>query len=1041
MPGGIRRKGRPVKAFKPATTSLAALSLAFAVPTAAQDSISTRDSFRIGSGGAVVCTAQNQLTDPALADMFDIAWSITCRDAAVPVGKLYALKRGKADPEARLASARRAIAQCQPAAAGAIEGLGPVSKSDCTYNEAEVGYRVYAIRRGDRLYVAEGLAGYDSALQLGLRTIVADAPVDGEISVAVTEAGDPAAFARVQAGTLNPGSALAEAYARNNSGAYAEASEFFQTLIDREDSAQSPRSAEYLMNQALQQSNLGNFAEAEQTFEAARAAVAPGDPVLTRLLRNYAAMHLLNQRRFEPALAELRRAIAPAEQAQATAAAEGAVITEELSQRLNRSSPLAASLTGIGDGLTPQERAQILDAQALQLQGTALRIQGDYPAALAALAEAEQRLLAVRQGRVASAAGLNAEVHAERALIAERSNDFVVAEAEFREALRILETEYPESAAALTAKARLAAYLGRRGQIDAARQTYREVVVSSDRVAGAAASLRNLLQPYFALLAERAAGDPTAVDDMFVASQILVRPGVAQTQAILARELSGGNDEAAGLFRQSVTLTRDIERLRTEVARLAAKTEVTAQERAMIEAGRARIAELEVEQTAVQAKLAAFPRYRVVTTGAMPLKELQQTLKEGEGYYKLTAIGNDAYAVMITPTQARGFRIARPVRSMERAVADLRDSITVAENGQQLTYPFDVALARRLYLDLFEPIEADMEAVSHLIFEPDGPLLQLPANLLVAEQSGVDAYAARRRQPNADEYDFRGIAWLGRNKDVSTAVSARAFRDVRTVAPSSAGNNYIGFGQNAPVSSAGLMTGMTRSAVGGDSCAWPLDAWNQPISADELVTARRIVGDSGSAVVTGDAFTDSAIKRSDNLDEYRILHFATHGLVTAPRPECPARPALLTSFGEQESDGLLTFREIFELRLDADLVILSACDTAGRASVEATREAGLSTGGGQALDGLVRAFVGAGGRSVIASHWPVPDDYNATNRLISGMFRAAPGTPIATALRTTQHELMDAAETSHPYYWSGFVIIGDGARALLPGGAQAAATH
>jgi CHAT domain-containing protein len=1031
-----------VKAFKStAAVNLAALSLALAVPATAQDSISTRDSFRIGSGGDVVCTAQNQLTDPALADMFDLAWSITCRDAAVPVGKLYSLKLRKADPAARVAQARTDTAQCEAAAAGTIERLGAVSKSECRYKAADVGYRVYSVRRGDTLYVAEGLAGYDSALQLGLRTIVADAPVEGEISVAVTDAGDPAAFARVQAGTLDPGSALAEAYARNNSGAFAEASEFFQTLIDREDAAQSPRSAEYLMNQALQQSNLGNFAEAERIFESARAVVPPGDPVLTRLLRNYAAMHLLNQRRFEPALAELRKTIAPAEQAQATAAAEGAVISEELSQRLNRSSALAANLTGIGDGLTPQERAQILDAQALQLQGTALRIQGDYPAALAALGEAERRLLAVRQGRVASAAGLNAEVHAERALIAERSNDFTTAEAEFREALRIMQTEYPESAAALTAKARLAAYLGRRGQIDAARGTYREVVESSARVAGAAASLRTLLQPYFALLAERAATDPTAVDDMFVASQILVRPGVAQTQAVLARELSAGNDEAAGLFRQSVTLTRDIERLRTEVARLAAKAEITPQEKAMLDAGRERVAELEVEQTAVQAKLAAFPRYRVVTTGAMPLKELQQTLKAGEGYYKLTTIGNDAYAVVVTPASARGFRIARPVRSIEQAVSDLRDSITVAENGQQLTYPFDVVLARRLYLDLFEPVEADMAAVNHVIFEPDGPLLQLPVNLLVAEQAGVDAYAARTRQPDADKYDFRGIAWLGRNKDVSTAVSARSFRDVRTIAPSAAGNNYIGFGQNAPISSAELLTGATRGALGGDSCAWPPAAWNQPISADELVTARAIVGDSGSAVVTGEAFTDSAIKRNDNLDEYRILHFATHGLVTAPRPECPARPALLTSFGEQESDGLLTFREIFELRLDADLVILSACDTAAKASVEATREAGLSTGGGQALDGLVRAFVGAGGRSVIASHWPVPDDYDATNRLISGMFKAPAGTPIATALRTTQHELMDDAETSHPYYWSGFAIIGDGARALLREGGQSAATH
>ncbi len=77
----------------------------------------------------------------------------------------------------------------------------------------------------------------------------------------------------------------------------------------------------------------------------------------------------------------------------------------------------------------------------------------------------------------------------------------------------------------------------------------------------------------------------------------------------------------------------------------------------------------------------------------------------------------------------------------------------------------------------------------------------------------------------------------------------------------------------------------------------------------------------------------------------------------------------------------------------------------------------------------MRAFVGAGGRSVIASHWPVPDDYDATNRLISGLFTAPPGTSTATALRQAEGRLMDQPDTSHPYYWAGFAIIGDGAAA------------
>jgi CHAT domain-containing protein len=230
----------------------------------------------------------------------------------------------------------------------------------------------------------------------------------------------------------------------------------------------------------------------------------------------------------------------------------------------------------------------------------------------------------------------------------------------------------------------------------------------------------------------------------------------------------------------------------------------------------------------------------------------------------------------------------------------------------------------------------------------------------------------------------------------------------------------------------------TASAVRGlmdesESCSWSINEWGRPIDPAELYTASQSLGGGkDTEIVTGQAFTDTAIKRRDDLSNYRIMHFATHGLVTAPRPECPARPALMTSFGEGQSDGLLTFAEIFDLKLDADLVILSACDTAGKASVAATREAGVTTGGDFALDGLVRAFVGAGGRSVVASHWPVPDDYDATKRLISGLFTAPPGTSTATALRTAQAQLMAAPETSHPYYWSGFAIIGDGAAAVIP---------
>jgi CHAT domain-containing protein len=186
-----------------------------------------------------------------------------------------------------------------------------------------------------------------------------------------------------------------------------------------------------------------------------------------------------------------------------------------------------------------------------------------------------------------------------------------------------------------------------------------------------------------------------------------------------------------------------------------------------------------------------------------------------------------------------------------------------------------------------------------------------------------------------------------------------------------------------------------------------------------------------ATVATGDGFTDSGMMSRTDLKDYRVIHFATHGLVTAPRPECPARPALLTSFGTAGSDGLLSFKDIFDLNLDADTIILSACDTAGAATASATREAGITTGGNVALDGLVRAFVGAGARAVIASHWPVPDSFDATRTLITGLFADAGTVSVGEALRRSQVTMMDRVETSHPYYWSGFAIIGDAAKPLI----------
>lgn len=990
--------------------------------------LSVQDSFRIGSAG-VLCTAQNAPADKNLRGMFDRGYAIVCRDAASAVGSLYALRTKAGDPLAALVAGRPAALQCDAPGAVAIEGLGEASFTACRDSASGITRHLYSIVRGNSVYVAEGLGGYDSALRLGLISIATDRPARGEVQVATTSAGDPAAFARVQAGTLDTERALAEAYLRNNSGSYAESAEFFETLAQRAGTGVA-RGGEYLANQALQQSNLGNFAAADALFVQAEQAIARRDGVTQRMLRNFRAIHQLNQQKPDAALTELGKPVAPMHRDSGDDSIAGGLITQDLADQINRENDSLDGIGGIDNRLTPFERAEILDGQAEQLRGTVLRAQGDLAGARQQFDKATRTIANVRNGRVASTAWLRSENLAELALIAEIEGNYAGAEANLNEAVRIFETEHPQSPALLAARARLAAFLGRRGQPDRAIALYGEVVKASEALPGSAVAMRDLLGPYFALLIARADSDPQAVTALFDASQILQRPGVAQTQAVLARELSEGDDEASALFRLSVTRTRDIARTSTEIARLAAKPGPDAADQQALADARAALASLQNEQTALQSRLSEYPRYRVLAPQALTLAELQGLLKPGETYYRLSLVGQDAYAMAIANGSARAFRVTATPAELEADVARLRDSIVRLEDGVPVTYPFDIVLARKLYLALFGPMQDQMVQTSHLIFEPDGPMLQLPPNLLVMEQAGVDTYQKRVARPKSDEFDFRGIAWLGRDRDVSIAVSPRAFADVRAIASSRGTMGYLGLGQNARPSLRPAAVTEWRETEGGD-CGWPLATWENPISPAELMLARNIVGQSRSTVLTGDAFSDTALMTRPDLANYRIIHFATHGLVTAPRPQCPARPALVTSFGGNGSDGLLTFKDIYDLRLDADVVILSACDTAGMATIAATREAGITTGGNFALDGLVRAFVGAGARSVIASHWPVPDDYDATNRLVSGMFRASTGSSMASALRTAQRGLMDDADTSHPYYWSAFTIVGDGSRPLV----------
>ena len=985
------------------------------------------ESFAIGNAGAV-CEAQGVRLGEARTSLFDRKWALICRDVNRPVGSAYSWRSGDG-ALARVAGDRPAPLSCD--AALPADGLPSGTTVSRCRESGGLEWVVYMAPGKGRTTVVEGIAAYDSALRLALASIVQDQVVPGTVDIVTTGGSGSLAQARASLGEADL--LIGQGYRQNNAGDFSGAEEYFRPDLVAATSGNTELATsrhEVIVNRALQLSNMGRYQEAARVFGEARA-MGLRDPIQSRLLRNFEAIDAINRGQLAEARTILVRPVP--ELVDPVATSDGSVaIDKVLSNGLNAG--LSAGLTDAvaqDNHLTTPERAAIIDAQALQLSATADRLEGKSAEALTKLAQAREQIAAIRQGRVVSAARLEAQLMSEMALSHEALGRNDQAQALLRQSLALTELRYPETASVSAAKARLAAFLTRHGDQAQAMGLYREIVAKTQGDKAALVGLENQLAPYFDMLVAGAPQNPALVSDMFAAAQLIERPGAAQTLGQLARRLAAGDGQASDLFRREGSVRRELNRLDLTLAQVEAPGAAAADPAAVAEL-QARRTRLAGSQLEILSALSAYPAYRSLSHDYLTADEMRGLLGPQEAYLELAQIGDAMYAVYLSPERSTAWKVGASADEVSALVSKLRDSISVTVGGVNATYPFDVDAARTLFEAIMGPVAGDLGNVKHLVFEPDGALMELPPNLLIADQSTVDAYH-QRVASGGDEYDFRGVGWLGRGRSISTALSPASFRDARKAPSSKAGALYLGLGQNQPVGPV-TQASLVRSADTAEAgCQVPLAAWNRPISAEELVFASQELGAARSSLITGAAFTDTAIEQRPDLDNYRIVHFATHGIVTPSKPACPVSPALLTSFGGPGSDGLLQFGEIFDLKLDADLVILSACNTASLAGLEATQAAGVEGGGGQALDGLVRAFIGAGGRQVIASHWPAPDEYQATKRLFESFFAAPQSLGTGEALLAAETKLMDDAETSHPFYWAGFALIGDGEPPLFHG--------
>ena len=432
--------------------------------------LSVRSNFRVGSAG-VVCTAQVAPRDPRLTGMFDRGYTISCRDAAGPVGTLVAVRHVlpvDAAPMAGVPAAAGAQRVCGAPGRVVLEALGEADALLCRDPASGLDHRRYALTRGDTRYFVEGLAAYDAALRLALASVVFNRQVPAEIKVATTEVTDAAAFARLQAGLLDPLGVRGEGYLRNNGSSFAESAAFFEVLAEKARSRKGEQdvTAEALANEGLQQSNLGNFDTAQRLFGESDRAQMSGDGLSQRLLRNYRALDQLNQRRPDEALAELAKPVDPVNAVfDSVRLAEG-VINLPLAEAINRENAATRRMGAPDPALTRAEKAEILDGQALAIGATAARMAGRTDEAVAGFAKARAQLATVRDGQVASIIWLTSEIEIELARIAGAAGRRAEAEAGYDRAIAALETAYPSSPAVLSAKARKAAFLLSAGDRD-----------------------------------------------------------------------------------------------------------------------------------------------------------------------------------------------------------------------------------------------------------------------------------------------------------------------------------------------------------------------------------------------------------------------------------------------------------------------------------------------------------------------------------------------------------------------------------------------
>ncbi len=573
-------------------------------------------------------------------------------------------------------------------------------------------------------------------------------------------------------------------------------------------------------------------------------------------------------------------------------------------------------------------------------------------------------------------------------------------------------------------------------------------------VAARSARLQRTVETYIAVLARSPAISSAVAVETFGLADAIRGHAVQQALADSSARMVATDPALEALVRTDQDHAKQIN------AELGALNNLLAQPSDLRDDQTVRAMNAEIETLRTERKAARqeinkrFPAYADLIDPKPPtVDDIKAALAPGEALLSFY-FGQDKSFVWAVPKDGAVAFASVPMNAVEldADVHRLRQALepeasTIAEIPQ-----FDLDLAYRLYAALLKPVEAGWQSEKSLIVVTNGALGELPLSLLPTAPAKVD--------PNTDVYfaGYRTVPWLARSHAVTVVPSASALVTLRRLpAGGVSRDKLIGFGdpyfnqQEATEAEAeqepkpqlvaanttdpGVVTrGLplkrraaphTEDVDKAELAQLP----RLPDTRDELTAVAAALGaDPANALYLGKDANERNVETKD-LSRYRIVAFATHGLVPGDLDGLnqPALALTAPEIAGIKGDGLLTMEKILALKLDADWVVLSACNTAAGAGA-----------GAEAASGLGSAFFYAGTRALLVTNWSVHSE--SARELMTDLFRrqsADPGISRAEALRQAMVAMIDGGgykddsgrtlfDYAHPLFWAPYTLIGDG---------------